>query len=183
MLILPVLFAITGPNLAAIELVELLQANNIAAPSEEDCNFLQAAVDSFLKVAIVPQPASFVPSQEDAYVLWAQVLPKRCAWQRDDGVITSCPEDSPLYNSDSSTCSIWNATHSLLDGNGMLQFSTDDIGAEFANELEIRKGGIQRICREGSGFSPCGILEREDMLFPDYSVTVFYNENPTISLV
>ena len=183
MFILPVLFAIRGPNLAAIELVELLQANNIAAPSEEDCDFLQAAVDSFLKLAIVPQPASFVPSQEDAYVLWAQVLPKRCAWQRDDGVITSCLEDSPLYNSDSSTCNIWNATHSLLDSDDMLQFSTDDISAEFANELELRKGGIQMICRKGSGFSPCGILERDDMLFPNYNVTVFYNENPTISLV
>ena len=64
-----------------------------------------------------------------------------------------------------------------------LQNENNKTRMKFANELEIRKGGIQRICREGSGFSPCGILEREDMLFPDYSVTVFYNENPTISLV
>ena len=182
-LVVPLLFTITGPNLVAIELVKLLQANNIEASSNEDCAYLEAAVDSFLKLAMVPQPPSLMHSEDDTFVLWAQILPKRCDWQREDGVITYCVKDSHLYESDPSTCNLWNNTLTSLDGNDFQHLSADDMSTEFARELQLRKGGIQSVCMEGRRISECGTLERADVLSPEYNVTVFYNENPTISLV
>jgi hypothetical protein len=173
-------------NSVAAELVHLLQANNMQAnATDNECDYLKSVVDSWLNVAVVPQPTSFVPSQEDTFVLWAQLLPIRCDWQRDDGVITFCSDDSPLIESYGHTCDNW---MDLIDlGMHSVEHidtsSCDDISGpikmELANELNIRPSGIKSTCLMGVEMVPC---YQDGMVPSNFNVTVFYNHNPTISL-
>lgn len=158
-----------------------MQAN----ATDNECDYLKSVVDSWLNVAVVPQPTSFVPSQEDTFVLWAQLLPIRCDWQRDDGVITFCSDDSPLIESYGHTCDNW---MDLIDlGMHSVEHidtsSCDDISGpikmELANELNIRPSGIKSTCLMGVEMVPC---YQDGMVPSNFNVTVFYNHNPTISL-
>jgi hypothetical protein len=170
--VLPLLLSINVTNRVAPNLVELLQGNNVQANSTNDCDYLKSAVDSWLNLAVTPQPATFVSTQEEIFVLWAQLLPKRCPWQNDDGVITVCSES--LEKSRQTACETWQKTASLLGDESITLHSTtgealDDVKVDFANELHIRDGGIR-------------LFKKQDMILTNYTVIVFYNENPTIAL-
>ena len=92
------------------DLTDLLQGNNVIAPSdsEEDCDYLLTAVTSWLKTSADSHHPFLakVGSDGENHVLWAQLLPVRCDWQRRDGVITFCPES---FGEDG-PCSFWNET-------------------------------------------------------------------------
>lgn len=186
-IILPLLLSHLETNSVATELVHLLQANNIHAnATENECDFLKSVVDSWVNVAVVPQRTSFVPSQEDMFVLWARLLPKRCDWQRDDGVITFCSNDSPLLESHRHICGNWLELIDLgIELDAEESSSSDDphglIKMELARDLNIRPSGIRSACAAGVELDPCfNVLD--DTSAANFNVTVFYNHNPTISL-
>lgn len=141
----------------------------MAAPSssEGDCAYLKTAVQSWLKMAAVPQPASLFDNVEDTYILWAQLLPVRCDFQREDGVITFCSsqgENGLLTQAAPSTCVVWDE-HSPATP----QDATEDY---FAEELSLRAEGIRRIYRTF-------LVNSMDT----YTTTVIYNHNTTVALV
>jgi hypothetical protein len=185
-LVLPLLDTLRQQNLVATELVELLQANNLAAPAQDDCDYLESAVKSWINVAVRPQPASLVSSHEDTFVLWAQLLPVRCDFQKPDGVITFCEGNDSLLNSDEEACIVWDAhAPDLSELNATCwgepsseKCLEEDLEEYFANALNIRVGGIRSIRPRAGYLVPYSDLAE----FTDYDVTVVYNENPTVSL-
>ncbi|KAG7349730.1 adenylate cyclase family protein [Nitzschia inconspicua] len=165
--ILPLLNAINQQNLVADSVTKLLQANNLAALSGiSDCEYMEFAIESWLNMAIVPQPPSKIREINHSFVLWAQVLPVRCPFQNITGVITSCrgplskyremPENKP-------TCDIWDTFSPATSEEASVEY--------FAEALKLREGGIVKKTAESSGDTLSG-----------FNVTVVYNENPTISL-
>lgn len=103
-------------------------------------------------------------------MLWAQLLPKRCDWQREDGVITVCPDY--LFKTNEIACRAWEKTAALLDIPPDLHFdksADDDAYEDVASELHVRSGGLR-------------FIEEHHNMFPEYCVHVLYNENVTISL-
>jgi hypothetical protein len=159
-IVFPLLGSLTQQNIVATKTVELLQANNIAALG--DCAYLESAISSWVNIAAVPQPASPLPKLQDTYVLWAQLLPIRCDFQRDDGVLTYCDGD-PSRPNGVYPCEVWDDYAPASPSEATVEY--------FAEVLYIRSDGVREIERNGTG------------KFPEYSVVVIYNENPTVSLV
>lgn len=171
-LVLPLVLALAQQNLNSYHMVDLLQANNVAAPtnSSEDCTYLKSSIQSWLKMAAVPQPASLLADTEDTYVLWAQLLPKRCSFQREDGVITFCEgrenedEDASLGETAADTCLVWDVYRPATPDD-----ATPDY---FAQQLSLRSEGIRRVFR-GSNMGNMS----------SFQANVIYNYNPTVELV
>jgi hypothetical protein len=155
---MPLINSLTEQNQTADELVRLLQANNIAAGNE--CDYFNNAVESWLRIAVQQQPASLHNNVESAYVLWAQVLPVRdfCDVQKPDGVITTCVDTGMTGN----TCNVWDTTAPANATEASDQF--------FASELDLRVGAIAELTRSSFNNNT------------NYTVTVIYNENPTVEL-
>lgn len=168
-LVLPLLQSLTPQNATSYRMVDLLQAHNLAAPtnSSEDCSYLAASVRSWLNVAAVPQPPSMLQNTEDTYVLWAQLLPVRCEWQMDDGIITSCDNQKfgeSLEGAAYGACAVWDEYSPPLEVDSMRKY--------FARSLNLRFEGLRRIDRGVSTGELAGFASR-----------VLYNDNPTVSLV
>ena len=159
MLIMPLINCLTEQNHVADEMARLLQANNIAAGN--DCEYFDKAVESWLKMAIQQQPERLY-QMENTYVLWAQVLPVRddCGVQADDGVITTCVGTN-VTGMAYQTCDVWDTTAPASAEEASAQF--------FASNFDLRMGAITGHTRTSFNNS-------------DYSVTVIYNENPTLEL-
>jgi hypothetical protein len=157
---MPLINCLTGQNQTATELVRLLQANNVAAGN--DCEYFDNAVESWIRIALQQQPASLHKNVESTYVLWAQVLPVRdeCGVQADDGVITTCIGRN-FTGMAAQTCDVWNTTAQSSAEEARNQF--------FASKLDLRAGAITE-------------LTRISFNNPNYTVTVIYNENPTVEL-
>jgi hypothetical protein len=160
MLIMPLINCLLDQNHSAVEMVRLLQNNNIVAGN--DCEYFDKAVDSWLKIAVLQQPASFRKHVESTYVLWAQVLPVRneCGVRRDDGVITTC-YGTNFTGMASETCNVWDNTGNASQEEASEQF--------FAKKLDLRLGAIRELTMTSFNNS-------------NYNVTVIYNENPTVEL-
>jgi hypothetical protein len=159
-LIMPLINCLTEQNQAADELTRLLQANNVVAGN--DCEYFDNAVESWLRMAVQQQPASLRMHAESAYVLWAQVLPVRdeCDVQADDGVITTCVGTN-FTGMATQTCNVWDTKAPASADEASNQY--------FASRLDLRVGAITELTRISSNNS-------------DYTVTVIYNENPTVEL-
>ena len=114
-------------------------------------------------MATIAQPSY---RNEDAYVLWAQLLPVRCDFQKnssfDYGLITYC-EGRSDREYDENLCSVWDGAAPPYPENATDRY--------FANELGLRKEGIRSIV-DSTGISG-----------EEYSVEVIFNENTTVSLV
>ena len=168
-MVVPLLHCTTTQNRTSYRMVDLLLAHNVEAPtnSTDDCAYLQNVIYSWLQMASVPQPPSLLRNKEDTYVLWAQLLPVRCDFQRDDGVITFCSgqifEDSWL-GAIPETCEVWDDYRPSS--------SMDEMASHFSKALDIRPEGIRRIDRS---FSQANQL--------NFRASVIYNENPSVSLV
>jgi hypothetical protein len=165
--LLPLLQAFAAPNVVAYKMVDLLQAHNVAAPtnSSDDCEYLKISVTSWLQMATVPQPSLFVGKMEDTYVLWAQLLPVRCAFQREDGVITSCEgQDLEIHWEDAEACAVWDDSRPPSPN--------DATASYFAEALNVRSEGIQRVDRHVSWSDTS-----------TYDTRVIYNQNPSVSLL
>jgi hypothetical protein len=172
-LVLPLVISLYEPNLNSYHMVDLLQANNVAAPtwSDDDCAYLESSVQSWLQMAAVPQPASMFENTEDTYVLWAQLLPVRCDFQREDGVITFCDGQAVedyLGSDIANTCVVWDEySPSTADE------ATSDY---FAQQLSLRSEGIRQVFRDTKVHDAAPYVLA-------FEITVVYNYNPTISLV
>lgn len=91
MCLLPALYAGLTRNPVSRNQVQLLQANNVASNTTDDCEYLFNAVQSWVYSAMTIQTNSKVIGDAgDIHLLWAQLLPVRCIWQRNNGVISAC---------------------------------------------------------------------------------------------
>ena len=150
-------------------------AYNLAANSTDDCAFLQQATMAWLSsFAIVSDnyvKTGSYEHMEDIYVLWAEVRPVRCDWQRSDGVITNCDY---LYAGEmpglTVACDFWRS---------VTRDSPDDISDNFlAKQIGIRTGealDLDKSSRSLSGFD--GSVEETT-----FYVRSVFNESHAVSL-
>jgi hypothetical protein len=184
-LILPLLISRVKTNSISADLTRVLQANNVQALDTEDCDYLKSAVDSWLSIAMVPQPESFVKSHEDTFVLWAQVLPVRCDWQREDGIITHCDNSTLFEQGHKDVCELWDDTlqrgsfsDEQMEG-WEFEEKVDTVRSNLAQEMDLRMPAIQWKCLIGLDSVPCNVGSSSEA---EFSVTVYYNNHPTVSL-
>ena len=117
-------------------------------------------------MAIKPQPASFISTVEDTFVLWAQLLPVRCDFQKKNatnGVITFCGND------DHSTCMVWDDIYDNFTEICNSTLDSDCLQNYFASELHLRQEAVTAVTNTNSGVR--------------HTVTVVYNQSSTVSLV
>ena len=167
--VLPIISCINGVNSIAEEFVDLLQANNVMVleNSAADCDFFEATLTSWLNAAAVVLSTS---NTNDAYILWAQVLPKRCEFQRDDGVITYCSKEVATVLE---PCNTWAAAPA----------NTEDATPQyFADRFGIRVGAITEY-KESTTKSWIDLSKGNvsvEMANFNFSVNVFINQNETV---
>jgi len=151
-------------------MTKLLQANNIAANTNttENCEYLEKAVSSWLDGAVFTEAggSSFNAGRPNTPLLWAQLLPVRCSWQSQDGVITQCDNSSSTMIS---ACEIWTRTSAMQPN----QTSPQD----FATLLGLRSGSIFED-------EQCGNNEKCPTVLNDttFRVKAVYDEGNTTSL-
>lgn len=126
------ILSLLGVNTVSLEMVDILEANNLvfSNANSSSCGFLKKTVNVWLDVG---STVNILVSHYDekTWVLWAQLLPVRCDWQRADGVITVCEAGNSI---DPTTCKLWNET---------TPDDPDDATPEYyADALGIRVGGI-----------------------------------------
>lgn len=147
---------------------KLLQANNLISNSTSDCDYLQDAVYAWLLgTASEDHDYALLGSRKvlDVFVLWAQLLPVRCDWQRDDGIITWC---SACEGDACSQCTFWNETLVPPDQ------ATPDY---FAEVLGVRVGGILEF--ELDATAPMSIFGQvSDQL---YTVKIIVDESDSLT--
>lgn len=164
----PIFYSGLGSNPVDRNQVRLLQGNNIAANSTVDCDFLNFAVQSWLKSSSVNNTAFDVVASSGYGVLWAQLLPIRCDWQGKDGVITKCSSDAPP--SQTSACNFWN-TKSPNDPN--------DATVEYYSEVTgARPGGIVEITSQI--VAPASFVDGQSQA--TFVVRALFNESHVIIL-
>lgn len=172
--VLPSIATLWKQNPLGPRSVDLLMSYNIAANSTDDCDFLQQAVGSWLSsVAIVGD--NYVKTKnydpvKDVYVLWAEIRPVRCYWQRSDGVITNCDlyaEKNPRL---AVACNFWNLS---------AQVSPDSVTDKYlANVMGIRPGEAMDLGKSSMLFSDFdGIVEETS-----FYVRSVFNESHAVSL-
>lgn len=152
-------------------------ANNLAANSTADCDYLLNAVTAWLTSATFEQtrfPTVGVDveniEQNYLFLLWAQLLPVRCSWQDPEGVITYCPNNTDILNAANvSVCDIWNANR---PPNASL--ATADY---FARKYEVREGSVLEYQLFQQSYSDFG----SDDGLSDFAVRVMVNESNTLA--
>eukprot|EP00934_Nitzschia_sp_Nitz4_P008652 Nitzschia sp. Nitz4//scaffold11_size288233//230845//235511//NITZ4_000808-RA/size288233-snap-gene-0.61-mRNA-1//-1//CDS//3329534176//8642//frame0 len=168
-LVLPLLQCVARSNPVAKNLVHLLQAHNLAAPSDslEDCAYLESAVKSWVRMAAAPQPNVMFSHSNATFVLLAQLLPSRCDFQRSDGVITAC-SGSDTDIAPEAACDLW------ADRPGGWYNETPDYFDDFVD-----------LYAHSQNLRPEAIVTKgvSTMLGSEfYETTVIFNENPTVAL-
>jgi len=122
----------------------LLQANNLASNTTEDCDYLYNAVEAWFKSSTVVRP-NFNSGDEDEeliFVQWAQLLPVRCDWQREDGVITSCSSTGISPSNGNAACDYWST---------IPRMSYEATVAYLENTLDLKRGGLTEVEFEETG--------------------------------
>ncbi|KAL7581050.1 hypothetical protein ACA910_005853 [Epithemia clementina (nom. ined.)] len=132
--VFPAIYAIQTRNYVNEEMIDLLAANNVAANTTDQCDYLYNAVVSWLgsNTREASDQRKIMGAEISSPVIWAQLLPVRCGWQRSDGVITDCS----LYGMSNSTgaCVTWAVGPTNPDD------ATRDY---FADTLGLRVGELQ----------------------------------------
>jgi hypothetical protein len=155
--------------------VSLLQANNVAANSTDDCAYLKHAVVSWL---LTVSDVDVLNNWHHDYghelnVQWAQLLPVRCPWQRSDGVITACDENAHISD-DFPACGIWEAT--------MPDDPADATPDYFAKKLNLRPGELTEYVRQEVAISDFPQDVSTDFLEADeFYVRAIFNQASTVS--
>ena len=147
----------------------MLQANNVEAPtnSADDCDYLLAAVQSWLQAAGVSHIGYDGSADQNSFILWAELLPVRCEWQ-GDGVISSCSVASMFVPK--STCEFW-------DDHAPESSEQATVG-HFADSVGRRKSEITEIVfRDDTGSVVLGNGTQSD-----FYVRVFYDESNATSM-
>ncbi len=175
---MPILLSFLGQNIAAPNYVNLLQQNNLmlSEANVTSCEFLQQTIEAWLDVgANVQNP---VPQYDvTQYVLWAQLLPVRCDFQDESGVITKCTNETSFSGSyfPNKTCDVWDLAPP--DPN-------DATPEYYANLTGIRVGGITEYAAMDTALLTFA-LDGNSSIFPNttFSVRLLVNENHAISFV
>lgn len=147
---------------------------NLAANSTNDCDFLQQAASSWLSsVAIIGD--NYVKTKnyepvEDVYVIWAQIRPVRCDWQRNDGVITNCDLFAEQKPGLAVACNFWSSS---------ARVSPDDVSQnDLADEIGIRTGEALDLKKSSWGLSDFDGSNEETTFY----VRSIFNESHAVSL-
>jgi hypothetical protein len=155
---------------------DLLQAYNLAANTTDDldCAFLENAVTAWIRsTGSVPSSHRFTDEYDDtAFLVWGQLLPVRCDWQRDDGVITTCPtNDNPEDDLPDRLCDVWDTSkpHDVDGASTQL----------FADEFDLRVGGFRHFVRNTTAPADFGNGTTDEHFYVD----VIFNGGHYISLV
>ena len=131
----PVIYTIGYSNRSSENLVKLLAQNNVLSNSTDDCDYLLNAVFSWVEATAQATTEYWINTQEGRYdtplLLWAQILPVRCSWQLQSGIITVCPDAF----ANASQCQFWSKMGPLDPSVASREF--------FAEELGARVEGIQ----------------------------------------
>jgi hypothetical protein len=117
--------------------VHLLQANNVISNSSDDCNYLRNSVHAWItgfSYADMRHSWTSEPYNE-FYLVFAQLLPKRCEWQRDDGVISFCNPGEIPPGADE-ICDFWSYTIPV-DGKASSQYFADMLGIRVKSLVDI----------------------------------------------
>jgi hypothetical protein len=116
--------------------VHLLQANNVLSNSSDDCDYLRNSVRAWITgFSYVDNRRSWTNEPfSEFYLVFAQLLPKRCEWQRDDGVISVCiPGELPWADE---VCDFWAYTIPV-DGEASSQYFADMLGIRMKSLVDI----------------------------------------------
>ena len=165
---LPALYAGLSRNPVRRNQVYLLQDNNVASNSTDDCDYLFNAVQSWLYSSAIIQTyyGLIDKGEQDAHLLWAQVLPVRCSWQQDNGVITTCGSTRTVTTIDP-ICIYWENTNTNYPSKEY-----------FAESLATRPGEILDIALQN--FVPSNFAINGTM--SEFYVRAFYNAAHPIAL-
>lgn len=160
--VFPSLFSLRNHNPVTQKSAMLLQANNIGAPSNstDDCAFLLNAVQSWLQGTGASYIGYDELSDENSFVLWAELQPVRCDWQEDNGVITACNTASTFVPE--GTCDFWSKNSPKPPEQATIEF--------FAEEVDRRKSEITEV-----------FVGADEPQFEFY-VRVFYDESHATSM-
>lgn len=156
MILLPIISSIRvngGANVTALAMTEMLQGNNLASSSDSSygCEYLRSATFAWLQ-------AMALEGKTSAYLLWAQILPVRCGFQGEDGVVTAAVCSSSLYFENRSA-----TTKKLCD-----VWSSGSTPASFASKLGIRTGEI------------LNVVFNDTMQDSSFVVKTMFNESYTV---
>jgi len=165
----PTIYSPLARNPVSYNEVRLLQANNLASNTTDDCDYLENAVQAWFRSVKLVRP-SFHPQNENFDIQWVQMLPVRCDWQNDDGVITRC-DDFPTATSSKLSCDAWVSS--------LPEFPEDATPMYFANELELRIQGINEILVNETGPADFG----DGNITAEFYVRAIFNETDTIASV
>lgn len=162
--IYPILSTYRYHNAVHQSLGGLLSEYNKRATSTDDCDYLENTVASWLWAASQSYGESryLLSSEESSFLVWARVQPKRCGWQREDGIITTCEfmQEKP------SICSVWETT---LD--------TEPTEEAMARVLGKRSGAFRDF---DDDFMTMGVFNGTESL-DHFRVTAFFDLSPTVS--
>jgi hypothetical protein len=166
--LLPALYAGLTRNPDTRNQVHLLQDNNVVSNSTEDCEYLFHAVQSWLygSAQIQTHYKLIDDATRDPHLLWAQVLPVRCVWQQNNGVVTTCDAFRVVTAIDS-ICDYWD---NMMTTNPSKEY--------FADSLGTRPGGILDISI--TSFAPTDFVDNATI--SEFYVRAFYNEMHPIAL-
>jgi len=172
---MPVLLSIMGQNIAAQNFVGLLQQNNLmlSEANVTSCDFLEDTIQAWLDVGANVQ--NKVPQYNvTQFVLWAQLLPVRCDFQRPDGVITFCANDT-AYTYPRESCILWEAAP---------PDPSNATSAYFADFLGIRIGGITEYTESETETLTIAV-DGNFSAYPNetFSVRLLANENHAVAFV
>lgn len=152
---------------------DLLQAYNLAANTTEDCDFLENAVNAWLRSrGSIPSSHIFLDEYEDtAFLVFGQLLPYRCDWQQPDGVISICPTEDAL-GLPLQLCDAWKSS------------KPDDVADAttkyFADEFNLRVGGFKKFVRNTT--APVDFVNSTNTE-EQFIVEAIYNRGHYVSLV
>lgn len=127
----PAIITISNRNSVTENQVNFLHASNVRSSSVDDCDYLFSAVQGYIRSSVFAN-TEFGDDDtiESLQLLWARLLPVRCDWQQENGVITSCDVQ---YNRRVEACEIWKAAKPAQG---------EESRQHFARALGLRPGSI-----------------------------------------
>lgn len=175
--VFPIIYTLDVRNPVYEQVFGLLQSNNVVSNTTSDCDYLRNSVTSWLLTVVNVHNRINIdePNNPNLAVLWAQVLPVRCDWQRPDGVITFCGDE--FFDDKFPACSLWKET---------MPTNPDDASPQyFARVLGVRPGELtEYIDRQlAPAFFNYSVANADETGVHDFYVRAIFNDSSTVALV
>ena len=172
----PLFVSVGHINPVAENLTKLLQSENlISTTGFRDCDYLEHAISSWLNMAVVHQLNN---KNYEPYILYASVLPVRCPFQNQSGVITSCTgKQSRFQKLYPQICDLWGKTANPPVGVSLDEDFDIKAYINFFNfDFNIRSLTLT------PNFQPAPPSAYQFEALNDFSVIVLFNQNPTMKV-